>query len=165
MALVLGHTARGPDRTARVLDRMARVLDRRALVLDRMARVFDRNISLAVTRQILDTWIKPNHMTIFSSWIGITGAAQFFYSTRHHELAGAFLIWLHTVLDGCDGEMARLTFRESRWGAWLDFWGDNLVFSSNPSFSRVSLFCISFITYHQNLFHRRIYNTLFHELI
>lgn len=92
-----------------------------------MARYFDRNISLGVTRQILDTWIRPNQMTIFSTWIGLIGAAQFFYATRYHEVAGSLLIWLHTVLDGCDGEMARLTFRESSWGSWMDFWGDNLV--------------------------------------
>ena len=28
-------------------------------------------------------------------------------------------------LDGCDGELARLKFKESRWGGLLDFWGDN----------------------------------------
>jgi phosphatidylglycerophosphate synthase len=30
-------------------------------------------------------------------------------------------------LDGCDGELARLRFQESRWGGILDFWGDNVV--------------------------------------
>jgi len=52
---------------------------------------------------------------------------QFLLIDHAHEILGASLIWLHTVLDGCDGEMARLTFRESRLGAVLDFWGDNAV--------------------------------------
>ena len=35
----------------------------------------------------------------------------------------------HSILDGCDGELARLKFQESRWGGILDFWGDNVVHS------------------------------------
>jgi phosphatidylglycerophosphate synthase len=31
------------------------------------------------------------------------------------------------VVDGCDGELARIRFQESPLGADLDFWGDNLV--------------------------------------
>jgi len=31
------------------------------------------------------------------------------------------------VLDGCDGELARLKFQQSRVGAMLDYWGDNVV--------------------------------------
>ncbi|MBI3548964.1 MAG: CDP-alcohol phosphatidyltransferase family protein [Elusimicrobia bacterium] len=92
-----------------------------------MARVFDRNISLFITRLLLETPVRPNHMTLVSTFVGLFGAAQFFYAERRHELAGSLLIWLHTVLDGCDGEMARLKHMESRWGALLDFWGDNVV--------------------------------------
>jgi len=92
-----------------------------------MAKYFDRRISMAVTRRLLDTPVRPNHLTIVSTLIGLTGGLLFFFAVRRLELLGAFLIWLHTVLDGCDGEMARLTFRESSWGAWLDFWGDNVV--------------------------------------
>ena len=33
----------------------------------------------------------------------------------------------HSILDGCDGELARLKFMQSRRGAMLDFWGDNIV--------------------------------------
>lgn len=92
-----------------------------------MARLFDRHLSLFLTRRLLDTPLRPNHMTLVSTFIGLAGAGQFYYAQRGHELLGSILIWLHTVLDGCDGEMARLTCRESRWGALLDFWGDNVV--------------------------------------
>jgi phosphatidylglycerophosphate synthase len=40
---------------------------------------------------------------------------------------GGALFLLHSILDGCDGELARLRFQESRRGGLLDFWGDNLV--------------------------------------
>ncbi|MBI4423327.1 MAG: CDP-alcohol phosphatidyltransferase family protein [Elusimicrobia bacterium] len=92
-----------------------------------MARLFDRRISLAVTRRLLDTPVRPNHMTVFSSLLGLAGAALFAWPDRAHAVAGALLVWLHSVLDGCDGELARLKFQESRFGGTLDFWGDNLV--------------------------------------
>ncbi len=42
-------------------------------------------------------------------------------------MIGGLLFLLHSILDGCDGELARLKFLESRWGGTLDFWGDNVV--------------------------------------
>jgi phosphatidylglycerophosphate synthase len=33
---------------------------------------------------------------------------------------GAFLVHVQSVLDGCDGELARLKFQSSRFGEWLD---------------------------------------------
>ena len=44
-----------------------------------------------------------------------------------YQLAGALLFLAHSILDGCDGELARLKFMESSRGAVLDFWGDNVV--------------------------------------
>lgn len=92
-----------------------------------MAKNFDRAISLALTRRLLDTRARPNHMTAASSLIGMLGALALTAGTYPFVLAGAVIFWLHTVLDGCDGELARLKFMESRWGGVLDFWGDNLV--------------------------------------
>jgi len=92
-----------------------------------MARHFDRHISLAVSRQILDTAISPNMMTIFSTLLGLLGAAFFLGPSRAYYIPGALLVWLHSVLDGCDGELARVRFQESAFGSDLDFWGDNVV--------------------------------------
>ena len=92
-----------------------------------MARNFDRKISLAVTRRLIDTSIHPNHMTIFSTLLGLTGAGLLAPGVPLATVLGALVVWLHTVLDGCDGELARLRMQTSRWGGILDFWGDNLV--------------------------------------
>ena len=43
------------------------------------------------------------------------------------QTIGALLFLAHSILDGCDGELARLKFQQSRWGGVLDFWGDNVV--------------------------------------
>jgi phosphatidylglycerophosphate synthase len=92
-----------------------------------MARHFDRHISLAVSRQLLDTSVTPNMMTIFSTALGLAGAAFFLGASRAAYVPGALLVWLHSVLDGCDGELARVRFQESAFGSDLDFWGDNVV--------------------------------------
>ena len=92
-----------------------------------MSRHFERRISLALTRRLVKTSITPNVMTLVSLSVGL-GSAPFFLSPKPGwQLAGALLFLLHSILDGCDGEIARLKFLESRVGALLDFWGDNVV--------------------------------------
>ena len=92
-----------------------------------MSRHVERRISLAVSRRLAATSVTPNAMTLFSVAIGLVGALFFLRTTPRSETAGALLFLLHSILDGCDGELARLKFQESRWGGLLDFWGDNVV--------------------------------------
>jgi len=92
-----------------------------------MSKHFDRTISLAVTRRLAGTSITPNQMTLIAVGIGVAGA-PFFLSTRPSvQVWGGILFLLHSIVDGCDGELARLKFQESRYGGVLDFWGDNVV--------------------------------------
>jgi phosphatidylglycerophosphate synthase len=102
----------------------------RSLVKDSegfMSRHFERRLSLFATRRLARTAVTPNAMTLASVAIGVA-AAPFFLSPRPAwQVAGALLFLLHSIVDGCDGELARLKFLQSRLGAALDFWGDNLV--------------------------------------
>ena len=81
-----------------------------------MSRHFERRISLAVSRRLASTSVTPNAMTLFSIAVGLAGALFFLTPTRGSEIAGAVLFLLHSILDGCDGELARLKFQESRLG-------------------------------------------------
>jgi phosphatidylglycerophosphate synthase len=92
-----------------------------------MSRHVERRLSLALTRRLVATRITPNAMTLVSVGIGLLGAPCFASARPAVQLAGALLFLIHSILDGCDGELARLKFLESRYGALLDFWGDNLV--------------------------------------
>lgn len=92
-----------------------------------MSRLVERRISLALTRRLVTTRVTPNAMTLLSVSIGLAGAPFFLSSSPAYQLPGALLFLAHSILDGCDGELARLKFLESRGGAILDYWGDNLV--------------------------------------
>jgi phosphatidylglycerophosphate synthase len=92
-----------------------------------MSRHVERRISLAVSRRLAGTRVTPNTMTLVSVGVGLAGAALFLSSRPGAPVAGALLVLLHSILDGCDGELARLKFQESRFGGILDFWGDNVV--------------------------------------
>jgi len=92
-----------------------------------MSRHFDRKISLAVSRRVARTRITPDQMTIFATAIGVAAAPFFLFDRPSIQWIGGALFLLHSILDGCDGELARLRFQESRRGGLLDFWGDNLV--------------------------------------
>ena len=92
-----------------------------------MSRHFERRISLAITRRLVDTSITPNAMTLVSLTIGLLGAPFFLSAEPLQQIVGSLLFLTHSILDGCDGELARLKFQESPTGARLDFWGDNLV--------------------------------------
>lgn len=92
-----------------------------------MSRHLERRISLAITRRLVGTRITPNAMTLVSLSIGLLGAPFFLSAEPLQQIVGSLLFLTHSILDGCDGELARLKFQESPMGARLDFWGDNLV--------------------------------------
>jgi phosphatidylglycerophosphate synthase len=92
-----------------------------------MSRHLERRISLALTRRLVGTRITPNAMTLVSLSIGLLGAPFFLSTAPLYQIVGSLLFLTHSILDGCDGELARLKFQESPMGARLDFWGDNLV--------------------------------------
>ncbi len=92
-----------------------------------MSRHFDRRISLAVSRRLAGTRVTPNQVTVLAVAIGMASAPFFVSSRPPVQFVGGLLFLLHSIIDGCDGELARLKFLESRYGGVLDFWGDNVV--------------------------------------
>jgi phosphatidylglycerophosphate synthase len=127
--LAAGESPVGVPATAADLPRAERHL-LRGLIKDEegfISKHFDRAISLAVTRRIAGTRITPNLMTVIAVAIGVLGAPFFLSMRPSVQVWGGILFLLHSIIDGCDGELARLKFEESRYGGVLDFWGDNVV--------------------------------------
>ena len=92
-----------------------------------LTRLISRRISLAVTRRLAGTRVTPNMMTLVCLALGLAAAWSFASPSVPRQILGGVLFLLHSILDGCDGELARLKFQESRAGGVLDFFGDNAV--------------------------------------
>jgi phosphatidylglycerophosphate synthase len=92
-----------------------------------VSRWVNRPISLSVTRLLLDTRVTPNQMTLVATAIGVLGIWAVLTSTWPGVALGAVLVNAQSILDGCDGEIARLKFQSSPLGAWLDNVLDDLV--------------------------------------
>ena len=92
-----------------------------------MSRHVERRISIAISRRLVNTSVTPNEMTLISVLVGVAGAAFVYMGQGSWQIAGALLFLAHSILDGCDGEIARIKFQQSRMGGILDFWGDNVV--------------------------------------
>lgn len=90
-------------------------------------RYFNRKLSRWFTRGFLAWGFSPNAVTLVATGIGLISAACFGFGSYQAGVIGAVLFQLAAVIDCCDGEVARLTFTESPFGAWLDIALDNVV--------------------------------------
>ncbi len=85
-----------------------------------VSQILNRPISLRISKLLLKTRITPNQISIFSTIIGLVGASFFFNGEYFYLILGGIIIHIHSIVDGCDGEVARLKLRQSRYGGWLD---------------------------------------------
>src|SRR6266853_4210143 len=88
----------------------------------------NRRISIPISRQLIPYPITPNMVSLFT--LGVSFAAGVFLALGGYwnMLTGAALSWFSSVLDGCDGEVARLKLQESAFGCWLETICDNLYY-------------------------------------
>jgi phosphatidylglycerophosphate synthase len=93
-----------------------------------LARRIDRHISLHISRWLVrHAPLRPNHLTIVGTCIGLLAAAVLSLGTYGAGVAGTLLFLCTNIIDGCDGEVARLTFQESAFGQKFDVITDNIV--------------------------------------
>jgi 1L-myo-inositol 1-phosphate cytidylyltransferase / CDP-L-myo-inositol myo-inositolphosphotransferase len=85
----------------------------------------DRVLSIALTRLMLPFPITPNQVTAASLLLGLLGAWWLAAPSASLQFAGAWMLWLCALLDGCDGEIARLKHLSSPSGAAFDLWADH----------------------------------------
>jgi phosphatidylglycerophosphate synthase len=87
---------------------------------------FDRRISTAISRHLVNTGVTPNQITVFTLFPALAAALLIAIPDNLISCLGALLFWASTILDGCDGEVARLKYLESENGAFLDLMCDNV---------------------------------------
>jgi phosphatidylglycerophosphate synthase len=92
-----------------------------------LSRRIHRPISRFITRRLVRTAATPNMVTIFNIAVGLAGAFFLAKGVYALQVLGSLFFLLSTILDGVDGELARLTLKESVLGHYLDIVGDNVV--------------------------------------
>lgn len=108
-----------------------------------VSRNLNRPLSLQVSRFLVNTNISPNTITIFVFLIGVMASVSLIIRPDYWGgLIGGTLFHVASVLDGCDGEIARLKFKSSKFGFWLDTASDettNFLFAG-----ALGMFCASY---------------------
>jgi len=84
-------------------------------------------ISLPVSRMLIKTPLTPN---MISALVGSIGALTGLFFIMGHPILGGVVLLLSTILDRCDGEVARVKLMETKNGQWVDTWFDQFTFIS-----------------------------------
>ena len=90
-------------------------------------RYFNRRLSNHLTRWFVKTSLTPNQITLLSFMVGLISGLFFWNGGYINGMIGALVFQFSSVLDCCDGEVARLKGMQSRLGQWLDVVCDNIV--------------------------------------
>lgn len=86
-----------------------------------VARHFNKPVSFFLTRHFFcQLPVTPNQVTIGAALVGLLGTILIASGDYALMVWGFFLAHLQSILDGCDGELARVRFQQSAIGEWLD---------------------------------------------
>jgi phosphatidylglycerophosphate synthase len=88
----------------------------------------NRRISIPISRQLIKFPITPNMVSLFTLGVSIAAGAFFALGGYWNTLLGAILSVWASILDGCDGEVARLKLQASDFGCWLETACDYLYY-------------------------------------
>ncbi len=93
-----------------------------------IAGLLNKHISVPISRVLVAfPFITPNVMTAVAFVIALCGIALTVVGSYWSFFIGAGLVQIQSILDGCDGEIARLRYLSSRFGAWFDTVVDDLI--------------------------------------
>jgi len=91
-----------------------------------ISRHLNRRISIALSRYLAGWGVGPNAITTAVFLISLAAALMAQTADPLWLAAGGLLFQLASILDGCDGEVARLKLQSSKWGGWYDTVSDNI---------------------------------------
>ena len=99
---------------------------RRSSYKDTDAKVarFNRTISLPISVALIPTPLTANQLSVMLVALGFYSAWLFSVGQYWAGVLAAFISLAASILDGCDGEIARLKYQESALGCWIETVGD-----------------------------------------
>ena len=89
-----------------------------------VSRVLNRPISRRITHLLLRFPIHPNAWTIAIFALPLVASIFFIRGNYLSVVIGAAIFQVFSILDGCDGEIARAKNLESKFGERLDYFCD-----------------------------------------
>ncbi len=89
-----------------------------------ISRNINSKFSLPTSRQLIKTPLTPNMISI---GINIIGSLCGVFYAMGHPVLGALFMHIATVLDRCDGEVARVKLMETKKGQWVDTISDQFT--------------------------------------
>jgi phosphatidylglycerophosphate synthase len=91
---------------------------------DNTVACFNRRISLPISVALIRTALTANQLSVMLVAVGFYAAWLFSLGHYWSGAVAAFLSLAASILDGCDGEIARLKYQESALGCWIETFGD-----------------------------------------
>ncbi len=85
-----------------------------------VSRYINRPLSTRISRFLAPYPVTPNQITLVSFGLSVLAALLFVWPHYLGLILGGFLAQFASVIDGCDGEIARLKYLQSKYGGWLD---------------------------------------------
>jgi CDP-L-myo-inositol myo-inositolphosphotransferase len=85
-----------------------------------ISKYLNRPLSAQISRQLVKFKITPNQISIVSFLLSLLSAGMFILANYLYLLIGGILAQFASIIDGCDGEVARLKFQTSKYGGWFD---------------------------------------------
>ena len=93
-----------------------------------VAKYLNRPFSIRITRRIIKyKFVTPNFVTIADFFIGLAGLSLFLIPSYWAAVIGAVIMHFNSIVDGVDGEVARLRHQSSKMGANLDSFSDETL--------------------------------------
>lgn len=91
------------------------------------SKLINRHVSLPITWLVMRTRVVPNQVTLTALVCAMAGAIVIGQGGYLAGAIGMLLVELGSIVDGIDGELARLKFLFSRTGQWLDTVVDDIA--------------------------------------
>jgi len=85
-----------------------------------VARYLNRPVSIRISRRLAGHQITPNQISLFTFLCSVLAAGLFALDGYVTLLMGGLMAQFASIVDGCDGEVARLTYQSSDYGGWFD---------------------------------------------
>ncbi len=85
-----------------------------------VSRYLNRPLSTLLSRHLAKLPVTPTQISVFSFLCSLLAAGLFALGGYLSLLLGGVLAQFASIIDGCDGEVARLRYQTSDFGGWFD---------------------------------------------